>query len=170
MCHLGDSLVVQDIVLRIGQRLDVDRTRLGTNRPLDVLRIRSVDERHVDAQPAEGLAEQRNRAAVKRLGADDVLPTVSEVQQRHGDRLLAAGYRQAADAAFQSGHPLLENVRRRVHQSRVDPAHFLQREQIGGMLGVSEAVTGRLMDGHGAASQCWGPDAVQHARRGCLAR
>ena len=110
--------------------------------------IRGVDEGHVDAQPLEGLAEQRDRAAVERGRRNDVPAGMDQIQQRHGDGLLPAGKGQGPDAAVQGRHPLLEHVGRGIHQPGVDPAHFLQGEQVGGMFGALEHIAGRLMDGH----------------------
>ena len=55
----------------------------------------------------------------------------------------------AADAAFQGGDALLEDVHGRVHDPRVDVAELLQREQPGGVVGVVEQVGGGLVDRHG---------------------
>ena len=115
----------------------------------DVLRIGGVDKGHVDAQPLEGLAQERDRAAVEGGGGDDVTAGVGQVEQGDGDGLLAAGEGQGPDAAVQGGHPLLEDVGGGVHQPRVDPAHLLQGEQVGRVFGALEHVAGGLVDGHG---------------------
>ena len=77
---------------------------------------------------------------------------VGQVQQGDGDRLLPAGDGQGPDAAFQGGHPLLEDVGRGVHQPRVDPAHLLQGEQVRRVFGALEHVAGGLMDRHRAGA------------------
>ena len=59
---------------------------------------------------------------------------------------LASG--QGPDAAVQRGHPLLEDVGGGIHQPGVDPAEFLQGEQVGGVFGALEDVAGGLMDRH----------------------
>jgi len=64
--------------------------------------------------------------------------------------LLPAAKGQRADAAVECGHPLLEDVGGGIHQPRVDPAHFLQGEQVGRMFAALEDVTGCLVDGDGA--------------------
>ena len=133
----------------IGQRFDVDGPGVGADRPGDVARVRGVDEGHVDAQPLEGLPQQRDRAAVERGGRDDVLAGVGQIEQGHGDGLLSAGEGQGPDAAFQGRHPLLEHVGRGIHQPRVDPTQFLQGEQVGRVLRALEHVAGGLVDGHG---------------------
>ena len=57
-----------------------------------------------------------------------------------------------ADAAFERGNALLENVGRRIHDARVDVAEFLQGEQARSVVGVVEDIRGGLVDGHGAGS------------------
>ncbi len=77
---------------------------------------------------------------------------VGQIQQGDGDRLLPAGEGQGPDAAFQRGHPLLEDVGRGVHQPRVDPAHLLQGKQVRRMLRALEHVARGLMDRHRAGT------------------
>ncbi|MPN37523.1 hypothetical protein SDC9_185043 [bioreactor metagenome] len=54
------------------------------------------------------------------------------------------------DTALQRCHALLEDIGRRVHDPRVDVAEFLQREQVGAMVGAIEGVRRRLVNRHGA--------------------
>ncbi len=49
-------------------------------------------------------------------------------------------------AALEGGDPLLEDVRRRVHDARVDVPELLQGEQPRAVLGGVERVRGRLVD------------------------
>ena len=55
--------------------------------------------------------------------------------------------RQRRDAALERGEALLQHVVRRVHDAGVDVAQFLEREQVGGVLGV-ELVGRGLVDRH----------------------
>ena len=78
---------------------------------------------------------------------------LSQVQE--GNRLggLARRERQSSDATFQGRHTLFEHVLRRVHDARVDIAEFRQAEEIRGVLGVTEHVTRRLIDGNRASAR-----------------
>ena len=67
-----------------------------------------------------------------------------------GDGRLPGRHGQRAGPAFDRGDALLEDVGGRIHQARVDVPEFLQREQIGGVLGALEDVRRRLVDRHGA--------------------
>ena len=57
MGDVGDRPVVEHVVLRIGHRFDIHRPGVRPNGLGDVLRIGGIDERHLDAQPLESLAE-----------------------------------------------------------------------------------------------------------------
>ena len=56
----------------------------------------------------------------------------------------------AADAVFERGHALLQHVRGRIHDARVDVAELLQREQRGGVLGIVEDEGSGLVNRHRA--------------------
>ena len=146
--HVGNRLEIQHVVLGVGHRFDVDGPRVRLHGPGNALRIGGVDEGDLDPQPLEGLGEERNRAAVEGRRGNNVRTRVGQVQQGDGDRLLPAGEGQGPDAAFQGGHPLLEDVGRGVHQPRVDPAHLLQREQVRRMFRALENVARGLVDRH----------------------
>ena len=66
---------------------------------------------------------------------------------------------------------LLQHVAGRVHDAGVDVAELLEREQVGGVLGVAELVGGGLVDRHrdGAGGGIGAPAGVQHEGLGdCL--
>ena len=60
----------------------------------------------------------------------------------------------AARTAFESGHALFEDVRRGIHDTRVDVPEFLQREKIRGVLGIAELIRGRLVNRDGDRAGC----------------
>jgi hypothetical protein len=74
---------------------------------------------------------------------------MADVEDGVGDGRLAAGVGEPAGAALERRHALLEHIRGRVHDPRVDVAELLQGEEVGGVLGVAEDVAGGLVDGHG---------------------
>ncbi len=63
--HVGNRLEIQNVVLGVGHRLDVNGPRVRLHGPGDALRIGGVDEGDLDPQPLEGLGEERDRAAVE---------------------------------------------------------------------------------------------------------
>ena len=54
----------------------------------------------------------------------------------------------AARAAFERRDPFGQRRDGRVGQARVDVAHFLQVEELGGVVGVAEDIGGGLVDRH----------------------
>ena len=68
---------------------------------------------------------------------------------RSGDRRHTGRHAQRGDAAFHRGDTLFQHVLRRIHDSRIDVAGYLQIEQICAMLGAVEGVGGGLVDRHG---------------------
>ena len=59
--------------------------------------------------------------------------------------------------------PLLQHVVGRIHDARVDVAELLEREQVGGMLGVAELVGRRLINrySNGAGGRIGTPAGVE---------
>ena len=99
----------------------------------------------------QGVREQVVGAAVEAGAGDDLVAGAGEVED--GQEVSAAwpdAVASAADAAFERGDALLEDVVRRVHDAGVDVAELLQPEEIGGVVGVLEDVGRGLVDRHGA--------------------
>ena len=65
-------------------------------------------------------------------------------------QVVIAGAGIAGQQCLQRRYPLLEDVRRRIHDSGVDVPEFFEGKEIGGVLGALEHKRGRLVDGHGA--------------------
>ena len=74
---------------------------------------------------------------------------LGQVEQPDRLRRLAARECERADAAVESGHPLLEDRLGRVHDAGVDVAELGEPEQRRRMRGVPEDVARRLVDRHG---------------------
>ena len=98
--------------------------------------------------------EQLVGSAVEVVGRHDLVAQPRDREQGVRDRRLSRRDAQRAGSAFDRGDPLFEDVRRRVHQPRVDVAEFLQREQIRGVLRALEHVRGGLVDRDRARSRC----------------
>ena len=145
-----DGLDVEDVALRVGDRLAVEGDRLvvGERAPgLGVERVR--DEARLDAQASQRVLQQGDAAAVQGGGGDHVVAGHGQGKDRQGGRGLAGGDEEAADAALQGGDAGGDAVGRRVGQARVDGAQLLQREAARGLRSVLEGVGGGLVDGQG---------------------
>jgi len=94
------------------------------------------------------VSEQVPGPAVQVRRADDVVAGTGDILDRKCGRGLTRRQGQGAHAAFQSCDALLEHVVGRIHDARVDVAEFLEREQVGGVLGVAELIRGCLIDRH----------------------
>ena len=145
---------VDDVELRVADRLGEHEARLVVGQPGDGVRVVGVGPAHLDAVLRQRVREQVVGAAVQRRDRDDVVAGPRDVEHgvRHGR--LAGGRRAGREPALERRDALLEDVPGRVHDARVDVARHLEREQVGGVLGVVELVRRRLVDrdGPGLAS------------------
>ena len=88
------------------------------------------------------------RPTVESTRGDDLIARTEQCRQRDVLRGLSRRGSQTADALLERGNPLLEGGGRRVHDPRVDVPEPLQREELGGVVGVFEDVGRRLIDRH----------------------
>ena len=137
---------VEDVQARVADRLAEHEPRVLIDQLGERLGIVRVHPAHLDPVLGEGVREQVVGAAIELGHRDDVVPCAGDVEHRVGDGGLAGGGHDRADAALELGEALLEHVPGRVHDPRVDVPGNLQREQIGGVLGVVEDVGARLVD------------------------
>ena len=149
---LGDGLDVQHVAARIGDGLAVEALGLGRDGLAEVFRIVGIDELDVVAHLAEADVELRVGAAVERAGGHHFVARFQQAVDGEELRRLSAGHRQARDAVFERRDALLQHVRRRVHDARIDVAELLQREQLRGVLGILENERGGLVDRHRAGA------------------
>src|SRR6185312_15105110 len=147
--HLRD---VEDVHTRVGDGLAVDDARVGANGFAEVLGVVRLDKGNVDAEPLQRSRELRVCAAVKGGGRNHVIARLHEAGE--GEKLsgLSTARGERGNAAFEGGHALLEDSRRRIHDSRVDVTELPKPEESGGVLGVLEYERGRLIDRDGAGS------------------
>ena len=147
---LCDGLDVEDVALRVGDRLAVEGDRLVVGERAPGLGVERVgDEARLDAQASQRVLQQGDAAAVQGGGGDHVVTRHSQGEDRQGGRGLAGGNEEAADAALEGRDARGDAVGRRVGQARVDGAQLLQREAARGLRSVLEGVGGGLVDGQG---------------------
>ena len=130
--HLCDG---EHLELRVRQRLGV----IGPC-PLvaglgEILRPRRIDEAHLDALLAQRVLEQVPGSAIKVGRADDIVPGPRQILHSIGGRRLAGRDGKRRRPALERGDPLLEHIRRRVHDAGVDIAELRQAEQVRRMFG-----------------------------------
>lgn len=148
---IGDSLDVDEVGVRVADRLDVDCTRIlldGLLEDLDALR--RIDERRLDAVVRERVLKEVVGAAVDRRSCDDVLAVMDECLERVRDSSCTRCDSNGSDAAFECGDTLGEDILRRVRQAAVDVAGILQCEAVSSVLRVVEHEGRRLVDWYSA--------------------
>ncbi len=143
--HRGD---VGDVAQRIADGFDEHRLGARVDQAGERVRLAVVGKARVDAELRQRVREQVVGPAVQGAGRDDVVAGLGDGLDGVGDRRLSRRQCQRADAALQRRHALLEHVRGRIHDPRVDVARHLQVEQVGAMLGAVEGVGHGLVDRH----------------------
>ena len=146
MGDVRDGGKVDDVKLRIADRLRVDRFGIGLQRPAEALRLVRIDEGGFDPEIGKGHRELRIRAAVERSCGDDVIALPGERQQRRGLRRHAGRGSERRAPAFERGDALLERTDRGVGNPRVDVAEGLQIEQARCVIDAVEDEGSRLID------------------------
>ena len=147
MCNLRDALDVEDLVVRVGDRLAVERARVVADCGLPRVEIfRILDERDLDAELGQRVVEEVVSSAVEAGTRHDVPAVLDDVEDRVRLRSLARRDEQRRDTALESSETLLDDILCRVHQARVDVAWLGKAEQIRGMGGVVERVRRGLVD------------------------
>ena len=137
---------VDDVELRVADRLGEDELRVLVGELRDGVGVVRVGQAHLDAVLRQRVREEVVGAAVELADGDDVVAGARDVQHRVGHGRLAGRGDDGADAALEVGEALLEHAPRRVHDPRVDVARDGEREEVGGVLRVVEDVRGRLVD------------------------
>jgi hypothetical protein len=144
--HLCDG---KHIELRIRERLPVVGARAVVAGLAKCFGVGRIDEARLDSHVARRHVEEIIGSAVDVCRADEVVACLREVLDRVERRSLAGGDGQRGRPAFHRREALLEDIRGRIHDSRVDVPELREREQIRGVLRVAELVAGGLIDRHG---------------------
>ena len=139
----------KDDQLRIGQRLGVIGAGARVGRLAEILRIRRIDEAHLDPHGpssywrTDSRCRRRDRSRrryCRRRGRDSAPPAPRPPGR---SRAPAPPRRLRARRSRFSSTSLVGFMMR-----RVDVAELLEREQIGRVLGALELIGGRLIDRH----------------------
>mmetsp|Transcript_3124 Transcript_3124/g.9532 ORF Transcript_3124/g.9532 Transcript_3124/m.9532 type:complete len:243 (+) Transcript_3124:1885-2613(+) len=146
---------------RVGDGLAEEGARLLVGRFEEVLGVRLIDEAHRDAKFGQDVVELGVGAAVQVASGDDVVSTLSDVDDGVEDGVGPRGDTEACQGmrALEHGDALLEDIGSRVHEPRIDVAELREGEEVGRVLGRIEDV------GRGAVDR----DATRGGRIRCVA-
>ena len=126
----GDTGDVQDVDLRVGDRLGEERLGVGTHRgPPGVQVVGVLDEADLDTELGQRVVEQVVGAAVEPGAGHDVVARGRQVQDRERLGGLPRGQEQRGHPALQGGDALFDDVGGRVADAGVDVARDFQPEQ-----------------------------------------
>ena len=100
-----------------------------------------------DAEAGQGVGKQVVAAAVNGLLGDKVAAVLAQGFQHVSDGRRAGGQRQRRHAAFQSCHPLFQNVLSGVGETAVNVTGIRQPEAGGGVGAVVEHIRGGGVNG-----------------------
>ena len=155
MGDLGQRLDVRDIQLGVAQGLGVNGPRLVVDQRAQPVEVVRVDEFDGNSPLGKGVVKEVVGSAIERGGGDDLFPSRGQRRQSQGFSRLPRGRRQPRRSAFQSRHPLLEDIVGGVHDAGINVAELLQSKEPSGMTGVMEDIRSGLVDGHGARTRGW---------------
>lgn len=119
----------------------------------------------VDAQPPQRHVKQGVGSAIERRCGNDVVTRAGQRGCCQELCRLSAGRGYQTNTALQRGDTFLERGNRGVANAAVDTAEFLEREQVGGIIGVFEDEARCLLDrdGSGPGGGIRLPAAVQRS-------
>ena len=144
------GLDIEHVHARIGDGFAVDGAGFRGDRLAEIFGIVGLDELDVDSEAAEADIHLGVSAAVKGAGGDQLVARAEQAGDGEELRSLSAGGGEPGHAAFEGGHALLEDIRRGIHDTAVNIAELLQREQVRGVLRVLEGERSRLINRHRA--------------------
>ena len=98
--------------------------------------------------------EQVVRAAVERGARNNVVTNLGEVQDCQRLRCLATADEQCSHATLEGSNALLDDIRGRIHDARVDVAHLGQAEESRSVIRIAERVRGGCVDRQSTSIRC----------------
>ena len=150
VCDLCNRLDVDEVGVRVADRLDEDALRIRPYRIRKALRTcLRIDKRHVDSPLLHRMREEIVGAAIDGLLRDDVVALMSKCLKGRRNCRCPRGKGERRRAALKRCDALLEHVLRRVHEPPVDIAGFLEGKTVGRVLRVVKHIGSCLIDRHG---------------------
>jgi len=155
MCDLCEGDKIGYIELGIADRLGKQGSGLWCDGFSERFRIAGIDKGHLAAQLRHGVVKKLIRAAIKVVGGDNLIANLRDIEDSKCCCCLAGSNSQRARPAFESGNALFEDIRRRIHDPRVDIAKLFQGEQIRRMFRVLEHIGSGLVNRDSARAGGW---------------
>ncbi len=132
----------------IANGFQIDRLRLRIDQRFIALHLHPIGKSRLHPDAFEGVLELIVGAAVEMRGRNKVVAHRGDVVDRDELRRMPRSRRQRRRASFESRHPLLKDIRRRIHQAGIDVPELLQCKELGTVLGALELISRRLVDRH----------------------
>ena len=128
--HLGKALDVEHVAAWVRDGLAEEALRVGAEASLDAFVVPvGVDEGALDAELLQRHAEEVERAAVDSVGGDEVVASLTDVEDGVEVRRLSAAGQHSAHAAFEGSNLLSHGIVRRVSQAGIEVAAVLEVEE-----------------------------------------
>ena len=146
--HLGETLYVEHITTGVRDGLAEETFCVGTETSLDTLVIPiGVNEGAFYAQFLQRHAKEVEGASVNRVGRDEMVASLTDVEDGIEVCGLSATGQHSSDSTFQSGNLLGDGVVRGVGQTGIEIAAVLEVEESGHLVARLVAVGCTLIDG-----------------------
>ncbi len=117
--NLGNRSDIRALHRRVGRRLGQYQGRVVAHRCGDVVRIRRVGERVVDAETAQDLGAETVGSTIRDVGDDGVFARLEKREHRREHGAHAGAETRAVDTALEIGEFRLERLDGRVARTRV---------------------------------------------------
>src|SRR5690606_20518672 len=96
--------------------------------------------------------------AIETAAADNVVASLAQCHNAHKLGSMPTGSSQPSNASFEVCHALLQDIRRWIHNPRINVAKFAQRKEVGRVFCVAELIACGLIDRYSTAARrrIWG--------------
>src|SRR6266487_114990 len=146
MGDIGYRANVERIQAWIAHSLCIECLRALVDRGTEIVGVAAIHKAYVDTQLGQRVVEEIVGAAVEARRRDDLIASLSDVEDSQRLGSLARTCRQRADATFQGRHTALEGILGRIHNTRIDIAELLQTKEVGRVLRAIKNIGRGLID------------------------
>ena len=150
MSYLGYSLDINDVAVRVSQRLDEHGFRILPYGLLEVCQVDRIYKGGGDAFFGQCMCQQIVRTSINGFGRHDMVARTGDVLKGVSNGCRPRSYGQCGNSSLKGCHTLFKNILRRVCQPPIDIPRVLQAEAGGSMGRVAEYVRSSLVNGDGA--------------------
>ena len=118
----GDAFYVEDITIRVAERLSIDDLGVWSDGGLDSDEVIDVDDSIADALARESVSDEVVGASIDVVGSYDVVASESNILKGVGDSCGTRSDSESSDTALKSGDALLEGALSGIGQTTIDVA------------------------------------------------